>query len=221
MPLLPFLAPAAPGGPRTRLPHRPARAPTRGRARLRRVLAAVLAGAAVAGAGGLAVSRPQAGAVPVVVASSLVAAGTPLTAGLLQVRHLPADAVPQRAVTDASVAVGREAASVLAPGEVLTEHDLATATLLTGHGGSRAVFVPVPQPSVLGALGGGDRVDVHSPVDGSAVVADALVLSVHGGPDGGLWLAVEPEGAAALAAARGADPAGGALLISVRPARTA
>ncbi|SOC54006.1 SAF domain-containing protein [Ornithinimicrobium cerasi] len=202
------------------------------RNRLRRVLSALLAAAAVAGLGRLAVDRPVAGGVPVVVATTQVAAGTVLGAAVLEVRHLPGEVIPAGAVGEVAQVVGRPAASVLSAGEVVTGHDVGASELLTGHGGStRAVYVPVPETVVLDALGAGDRVDVHSPVDGSVVAADVLVLSVHRGSGtgswtpgvgtvtgGGAWLAVGTVTATDVAAARGSDPAGGALILSLLPA---
>lgn len=211
------------------------------RALARRVVAALLAAAAVLGVGRLAVARPAAGSVPVVVASTQVSAGTPLSAAVVEIRHLPGDVIPEGAVRDLAAAVGRPAASVLAPGEVLTGHDLGTTSLLDGQAPTtRAVFVPVPEPEALAALRAGDRVDLHSPVDGSVVAADVLVLSVPGGQAGGwvpavggaagaggsvrgaaggVWLAAEAATVVEVAAAGGADPAGGALLVALRPGR--
>ncbi|GAA5166624.1 hypothetical protein GCM10011366_02590 [Ornithinimicrobium tianjinense] len=184
---------------------------------MRRLVAAVLAAAAVLAVGRLALARPAPGTEPVVVAVGPVAVGTTLTPALLEVRHLARDAIPEGAVRDVGSASGRAASSVLVPGEVVTASDLGGSSLLTDQpGGTRGVFLPVPEPPLLAALRGGDRVDVRSPVDGSRVVEDALVLAVHAGEDGGLWLAVTDDGAGALAAARGADPAGGSLLVSLR-----
>lgn len=203
---------------------------------MRRVVAALLAAAAVLGVGRLAVARPVAGSVPVVVALTQVPAGTPLTAAVVQVRHLPGDLIPEGAMAELEGVVGRPAASVLAPGEVLTAHDVGTTALLAGQAPTiRAVFVPVPEQHVLAALRAGDRVDLHSPVDGSVVADDVPVLAVNAGGgarwspvggaaaagsnpgSGGVWLAAETSTAVELAAARGADPAGGALLVALRP----
>lgn len=198
------------------------------------MLSALLAALAVLGLGRFVADRTPAGGVPVVVASTEVAAGTPLSTAVLEVRPLPADVVPEGAVVDLAVAEGRAAASVLSPGEVVTLHDVGAAGLLAGRDASvRAVFVPVPEAPVLDALGAGDRVDLHSPVSGDLVASDVPVLAVHrgggagagswppaaapgGGALGGVWLGVAPATAAAVAAARGADPSGGSLLLSLR-----
>jgi Flp pilus assembly protein CpaB len=197
------------------------------------VLSALLAALAVLGLGRFVADRPPAGGVPVVVATTEVAAGTRLGAAVLEVRALPEHALPQGAVADLAEVEGRAATSVLAAGEVVTVHDVGATGLLAAQDPSvRAVFVPVPESAVLGALGPGDRVDLHSPVAGDLVAEDVPVLGVHrggggaGGPGawasgagadgGGVWLGVGPSTAAALAAARGADPAGGSLLLSLR-----
>ena len=177
----------------------------------------MLVAAAVLAVGHLALARPAPGTVPVVVAARSVAVGSVLTPSVLEVRHLPRDALPQGAITDVGAAAGRPASSVLVPGEVVTSRDLGGSALLTDQPqGTRGVFLPVPEPPLLAGLEAGDRVDVHSPVDGAPVVEDALVLAVHAGDEGGLWLAVTGPGAASLAAARGADPVGAALLVSLR-----
>lgn len=208
-------ASAVPGGP----PVGRARRGRGGRrsATPRRLIAALLVAAAVLAVGRLALARPAPGTVPAVVAARSVPVGALLTPSVLEVRHLPRDAIPEGALTDVGAAAGRSAGSVLVPGEVVTSRDLGGSALLTDQPrGTHGVFLPVPEPPLLAALGAGDRVDVHSPVDGAAVLEDALVLAVHLGEDGGLWLAVTGAGAASLAAARGADPVGGALLVSLR-----
>ena len=188
----------------------------RHRVPLRRTLAAGLAALAVGGAARLALTRPLPGTVSVVVASESVAVGAPLGSAVLEVRELPADAVPEGSVQALASVIGRSAASVLSPGEVVTGADLDAGGLLTGQGpGMTAIFLPLAEPAVLSAVRSGTHVDVHSPIDGSVAVGGALVLAVRSGEAGGVWLGVPPPGAAALAAARGADPAGGSLIVSI------
>jgi hypothetical protein len=218
---------------------RPARRPRRA-VGWRRVLAALLAALVVAGLTRVAVARPAPGSVPVVVATDQVAVGSVLTAGLLEVRHLPRGSVPEGALSRVEDAVDQHASTVLSSGEVLTRHDLSIVALLDGQPpGTVAVWLPLPDGAVAAALSAGARVDLHSPVDGQVVVADTLVLSVQpgrgppagvagvggvvaggAGPPGGepvgMWVALDPGAAVAVAAARGADPSGAPLLVALR-----
>ena len=130
---------------------------------------------------------------------------------------LPAAAVPEAALREAAGLEDAVAASVLTPGEVVTAADTRVPGLLAGQPeGTVAAFLPVGDPAVLSALHAGDRVDVHSPLDGSPVLTEVLVLGAAPGERGGAWLAVSPGQAGDLAAARGADPVSGALLVSLR-----
>lgn len=191
----------------------------------------MLAALAVGGATAAARARPVPDGVPVLVATGALPVGSVLATGDVTLREVPDDLVPTGALTGVDEAVGRPVAAVLAEGEVLTAHDLGTPSLLVGQPeGQLAVWLPVPDPAVAGALEAGDRVDVHSPVDGSRVVPAALVLATRAGVGatgpsvltgagdaaaGGVWLALTPEQVTALAAVRGADPAGGALLLAL------
>lgn len=173
-----------------------------------------------------------------VVATRSVPVGAVLSTGDVSVRQLPATAVPATALADPALAVGHPVAGVLSEGEVLTVHDVGTGSLLAGQPtGHLAVWLPLTEPAVVEALTAGDRVDVLSPVDGRQVVQDVTVLAVRRGVSGaasspglmggaggagreglGAWLALAAEQSRALAAARGADPAGGALLLALHPA---
>ncbi|AXH97257.1 SAF domain-containing protein [Ornithinimicrobium avium] len=214
--------------PRPALRERPA---------LRRLLSALLAAVAVAGTGWVALGHRAADGVAVLVATGQVPVGDVLSGTDVEVRHLPPRAVPQGALARPDEAVGLPAAAVLARGEVLTAHDVRTGSLLIGRDAAEvAVWLPLLEPQVVAGLTAGDLVDVLSPVDGTVVLTSVPVLAVpvRGGPvtglaavagggaggqaaAGGVWLAVPTEGAGALAAARGADPAGAGLLVAVRP----
>lgn len=214
------------------------RVPRRGRSWPRRALAALLAAAAVGLTSYLALDRPTADGVPVLVATATVPVGAVVSADDVEVRRVPAAAVPEGALEGPAAAVGLPAAAVLSVGEVLTSHDVRTGSLLAGRAeGELAVWLPLPDPQVAAALSAGDVVDVRSPVDGRLVVASVRVLAAPApgagadaglvraaagaaGPAGGhgAWLAVSPEQSGALAAARGADPAGTGLLVALHPA---
>lgn len=199
----------------------------------------MLAAVAVGGSAYAALARPAEGGTLVLVATRDVPVGTVLTSGDVTVEPRQPGTTPAAALRDPAEAVGLPAAAVLTPGEVLTGHDVRTGSLLEGQpSGSVAVWLPVPEVAVAEALTAGDRVDVHSPVDGRAVVEDVLVVAVRSvgdgpagtggliGPTGssldagGAWLALSGGQATALAAARGADPAGAALLLALHPTGT-
>lgn len=178
------------------------------------MLAAVTAG----GTAYLALNRPVDDAVPALVAVRALPVGHLLGDGDVQVRGLPGAAVPVDALTQQETAVGRTVVAPLAAGEVLTHLDVRTSALLTGLAeGTVAVFLPLAEPAVATSVQAADLVDVHSPVDGAVVVPKALVLRAGGGEQPGLWLGVDRAGAQALAAARGADPAGAALQVALHP----
>lgn|GEM_PF-6024856 len=185
-------------------------------ASVRRWLAAALAAVVVGGGLHLVLSQPRPEDVPVVVATRLLSVGTPLGPGDTELRHLPPDALPAGALTTAPTGSAHLAVP-LQQGEVLTRADLRTSGLLAGVDDAVAVFVPLADAAVAEATGAGDEVDVHSPVDGAVVARQALVLQARTGDQPGLWLAVEEDTAAGLAAARGADPLGAAMLVAVRP----
>lgn len=182
------------------------------------MLAAALAALTAGGTAYLALNRAADDAVPALVAVRALPVGHLLGDGDLQVRGLPAPAVPVGALTQVETAVDRTVVAPLAEGEVLTTVDVRTAALLTGLvEGTVAVFLPLSEPAVAASVQAADLVDVHSPVDGSVVVPRALVLRSGGGEQPGLWLGVDRTGAQALAAARGADPAGAALQVALHP----
>lgn len=185
--------------------------------RTRRILAALLAAVTVGLVVHLSMSRPAPEDVPAVVAVRDVPVGEQLGPGDVEVRRLPKSALPPHALTDAAAAAGRTAAVPLTAGRVLLPDDLRTAALLDGLAeGTVAVHLPLAEPEVPGALAAGDRVDVHSPLDGTVVVDSALVLRTTVGERPGLWLAVDTPGAQSLAAARGADPAGASMQVSLQ-----
>ncbi|WP_083652720.1 MULTISPECIES: SAF domain-containing protein [Serinicoccus] len=182
---------------------------------LRRWLAAALAAITVGGSLHLVLTRPQPDEVPVVVAARQLAVGTTLSARDTELRHVPPDLLPEGFLS-AAPEVGASLAVPVQAGEVLTTADLRTSALLDGLEGEVAVWLPVTDAAVATATVAGDRIDVHSPVDGDRVARGALVLRPGTGEEPGLWVAVDEGTAGDLAAARGADPLGAALLVAVR-----
>lgn len=181
------------------------RSPDRGtrfrRDRLRRVAAAGLAALAV-WAGVTAVRPPAPPTSTVVVATAEVGLGAVVSAADLRLAQVPAEMIPHGALTSMDQAVGQRSIGAIRPGEVLTDARVQR----FGHRsdpyqGSTAgvIFVPVVDPPVLDALRPGDRVDLLG-ADGSRVAADVVVTGVVPGPDSpGLFVAVRPAQAAAVA----------------------
>ncbi|WP_299518645.1 SAF domain-containing protein [uncultured Serinicoccus sp.] len=201
----------SPGRPRSRRTVRPSLALP-----ARRWVAAGLAALVVGGGLHLVVSQPRPEDVAAVVAARALPVGAPLGEGDTELRHLPESALPAGALRELPAGDAR-AAVPLQAGEILSAADLRTSALLEGLPGRVAVFVPLGEAALAEAMGSGDVVDVHSPVEGSVVAREALVLQVRGGEAAGLWLAVEEDTAVGLAAARGADPVGAALSVALRP----
>lgn len=155
------------------------------RVRWRRGLAALLAGSACWVALGIFSPTPPAG-VTVLVARSTLPTGHVLADGDVERRVLPSSAAPRSAVTDAGTVAGRPLAAPVDAGEVLTAARIGSGARLDGHPpGTRAVHVPLADPAALGRVARGDRVDVVAVVDGTVVVASAVVLDLDAA-DGGL-----------------------------------
>jgi Flp pilus assembly protein CpaB len=189
---------------------------------LRRVLAAVLASAALV----LAV-RPLPGTsaavtdpapAPVVVAATDLAAGTVLLEHDLTVARWPADLVPTGATAEVDGLAGRTLAGSLRAGEPVTDLRLVGPGLTSSLGGGQvAAPVRLADLAVAGLVRPGDRVDVLATAPDAdtaeVVVAGALVLAPPAAPgnattgatEGLLLLAVAPETGARLAAAAARD----------------
>jgi Flp pilus assembly protein CpaB len=146
----------------------------------RRWFAAILAVLAVA-AGLNAVSARASGAVAVVITTAAVPAGTTLAADQLRVTWLPADAVPDDALTSPEAAVGAEAVvglparAVIIPGMLLSDHPAVTP-------GKVALPIRFSDASLVGVLSVGCHLDVLGPAssgDGFSVIAgDVRVLAI-------------------------------------------
>ncbi|HYO38611.1 MAG TPA: SAF domain-containing protein [Nocardioidaceae bacterium] len=125
----------------------------------RRSLAAACATLAVAAA-------LQANAAPAEPRTMLVTAardlpsGVVVQAGDLSRTAFAPESVPDGAVAEASVAVGRTTAGPLRSGEPITDARLVTSSLLDGYPGLVAVPVRIGDPGAVRLLRVGDRVDV-------------------------------------------------------------
>ncbi|WP_295627892.1 SAF domain-containing protein [uncultured Corynebacterium sp.] len=197
------------------------------RRRRRQALAAglVVAAAAVALADA---AGPEEGTVEVVVAARRVDSGSPITADDVVTRSVAEEHVPDHAITDVEVLVGKLPAGPLMRGEVLTESRFAGVALakeLTGMDGAHIVAVTPRDAGLTPMLRTGDVVDVLAPgpeagtarpvARGARVVlagADgagdgagiAGAGGGRGGADGVVLLAL-PPGAAATVASAGLD----------------
>lgn len=148
----------------------------------------------------------------VVVAASLLPAGSQLAAADLKLVALPVEAVPDQALTQLDEATGRTLTGALTSGSVLT-----TASLLSGRDGTspdeRLVPFRVPDAATVALLQVGDRISVvGASTDGGVIdlASDVRVAALPapgasgslGGESGALVVvAADPETAARLAAA--------------------
>ncbi len=104
---------------------------------------------------------------PVVVAAQAVQAGTILSAEDIEVRDLPADAIPEGAVTSLDEALGKLTTQDLVPGEVLLVARLvdpskqgASVAFTIEEGKVVLAIPPSDLMSSIGLLKAGDRVDL-------------------------------------------------------------
>lgn len=177
------------------------------------MLAALLAATAVL-AGVRATAAPPGPTAAVLVARTDLPGGAPVDADDLELRELPADAVPEGATTRAVEVAGRVLAAPVRRGEPVTDVRLVAPGLLDGYPGLVAAPVRVADAAVVGLLEVGDRIDLvaTSPEQSSAatvVVRGAPVVAVptpdarHDGMSAGglVVVAVAPEEALRLAGA--------------------
>jgi Flp pilus assembly protein CpaB len=135
----------------------------------RRSLAAV--SAAIAVLAGLQAARPSGDpTVPVTVAARDLVSGTRLTSGDIEVRQLPAGAVPRGLETHAA---GRTLAAPIREGEPITDARLVGPALTAGYPARVAMPVRIADADMVGLLRVGDRVDLVAadPRDGTATYA--------------------------------------------------
>lgn len=142
---------------------------------LRRVVAAVCAGTAVAGV--LAAVRAPTGGptVAVLVASRPLAVGQVPSGSAVHVVSWPRSLAPRDSLDSVTRVAGRRLGTVLSPGEPVTEHRLTTSGLLEGQPvGTVAVHVALADPAASAMVSPGDRVDLVGP--GGTVARGVLVL---------------------------------------------
>jgi pilus assembly protein CpaB len=149
----------------------------------RRLLAAGLAAGAVALALQAAEPEPDP-TVPVVVAAGELPGGARLTTDDVRLVDLPADLVPDGAVGNIEVAVGRRLAGPMRNREPLTDVRLVGPGLFAGWGDELvAAPVRIADPGVVALVRPGDRIDLYAtPVTGvgeaAVVAAQVPVLAI-------------------------------------------
>ena len=146
-----------------------------------------------------------------------IAPGTVLTAEDVEMRRLPAEAVPDTALGEVALAEGQMLAAAATRGEVVTSARLVgpdLAALLTADepDGETMVPVPVAEPDIVPMLHHGARVDVVG--QGPRVVASGGRVVTTGEGDAVLVL-LRQDQAAAVAAASLSEPL--TLVLSNRP----
>lgn len=165
----------------------------------------------------------------VVVAAHDLTLGEPVTAADVTVAHVPADAVPDGALTSVDQARG-VAAGPVRRGEVLTDVRLNPAAALRGLDDDLVLaYVPVGEGGLVAVLTAGSRVDVLSTTDGSVLAADVVVISpAPASPSAGattylaeqapagIFVAVSPEQAGRLATSSAPDLPGAGVTVVVR-----
>jgi pilus assembly protein CpaB len=158
-------------------------------ARRRRLLAGVLAGAAVLVTVHT-LAPPPADTVPVVSARRDIAAGTTVTTDDVQVVHVPASAAPATAIRDTGQVIGSSTAGPIATGELVTATRLVGSSLVSGLGpGLVAAPVRMGDAEAVQLLRVGDRIDIYAPSTrgsrAAVVVSSAPVVTLPAESDQG------------------------------------
>ncbi|MGB3687155.1 MAG: SAF domain-containing protein [Ornithinimicrobium sp.] len=199
-----------------------------GRARARRVLAALLAGVAVWLGLSAATADPAGPSAQVVVAASDVAIGSTLTRDDVEIATLPESAVSPLASSTPGDWIAQRIVVPLRAGDVLTPTHVSLPALARGQPPGQVIaHLPLSSPALARAAAPGTRVDVLSVADGSVLASDVVILD-NGGAAGaedregpGVFVVLDPVEAAAITAQGGATSAaaitGSAVTIVLRP----
>jgi Flp pilus assembly protein CpaB len=153
------------------------------------------------------------GAVPVLVAKSLIPKGTPgelvASSGKYQVTNIPQGSVTSGAFTDPASLSNTVSNTAIYPGQQLTDSDFVAKSSIPYAGqlskSQRAVVIPLDSPSSVGGqISSGDSVDVYAlvtPTTANAQPVAKLVLPnmyVMGLSDGNVTLRATPTQAGEL-----------------------
>jgi len=147
----------------------------------RRGLAAVLAGVVVFSTLSALTGRDSADLVAVVVATRLVAAGDTVTATDVALTRLPRDAIPDGALTEVALAVGKVAGTGVRARQVLTDLTLVGGTTSDG---TVVLSVRLDNPELAALAPPGTRVSLYATTSAEAVATHVLVVAAPSG-DGG------------------------------------
>lgn len=198
------------------------------RGTIRRVVAAVLAAAAVyAGLSAVTPDEPDPGP-QVLVAGRDLPVGAVLEAGSMRLVHVPEDLVPAGALREESQVEGRVATSPIRDGEIVTDVRVSPESLLHGlDPGLVLAHLPLADLALATTLQPGARVDVLGTLDGSVLAQDVLLVqrvadheaggaAFGAAADPSFLVAVTPEQASRLAAATGTGLPGDGLTVVIR-----
>lgn len=156
--------------------------------------------------------------------------GAELTDGSTRAVHVPAELVPEGALTDRAVVRDRITTAPVRAGEILTDLRVSPDAVLQGlDPGLVLAHLPLADVALAGSLHPGVRVDVLGTVDGSVLAKDVLLAQRVSGQEGhgvldqtagadapSFLVAVTPEQASRLAAATGAGLPGHGLTVVIR-----
>jgi Flp pilus assembly protein CpaB len=192
--------------------------------RHRRVIAALLAAAAVF-VGLRSVTPAPPPATLAVVAARDLSAGLRLTADDLRTVRVARSLMPTSGALTEAAAIGRVLVAPMRAGQVITDRSIVGRSLLAGYRASTvATAIRLPDADVAGLLRPGDHVDVYASVaevgqPAALVAADVTVITVpepaddSRQPGAAVLLAATPDQAARLAGAAGTA----ALSVDIRP----
>ncbi|MEO3936358.1 SAF domain-containing protein [Dermatophilaceae bacterium Soc4.6] len=181
------------------------------RAQARRVVAAVLAGAATWLVVSAVAPRPVDSGVSVVVAAHDLALGARVGADDVRVESRPGSQRPASALAGPADALGQVTAGPVGVGEVLTTSRFRGAASLTGLSPALvAMSIPLVDEGLLVDLRAGDTVTVLAPGTGASVAAAAPVLSVTASGE-----SPSVAGGSALLGATSAGGAGSRLVVGL------
>lgn len=136
-----------------------------------------------------------------VVSADEIEVGALIASDSVEVIRVPVQSVPTGALTEVEEVTGRRAVGAVRPGEIITDARVASTTPPQGDRAEHAgvIFVPVPDSAVVGALAGGDRVDLIGS-DGNSVAQGLTVTGVAPQESpAGVFVAVDPAAAAQIA----------------------
>ena len=188
----------------------------------RRAFAALFAAVAVLAALS-SLSARQSSGTDVLVAARTIAGGSPVVTADLKLERLPASGVPEGAITDPELVVGRTVVAEVPARRVLTGSDLLSAGGLAGPG---LVALPVRfgESATVALLEVGSRIDILGPTAGAeaygVVAASVRVVAIPKGGETGLLSGAQAElvlvevtsaQAAAIAASASVSPLSFAL----------